>query len=378
MIKKIAIVALLAALPVCAQAAPSITGATQGTGTITLSGSGFGAKTQAAPLRFDNFDDATTGQNIAAATGWWSVRSEGTGNYPLVSTEYAFSGWKSVKAASAWGDSNPAFFKNSVGYASTGKLFVSFWFRWKWPEWTGGTPYEALQYKFFRVAGTIDPASGAETSYPVINHFFWHRHTGTSYIDVLHQLTSSGPTYEYASHPDSIITEGQWHNIQVVVNLGTQGTADGWFKSYLSRIESSYSVVNSTNPVTITIAGQTVPNGLKFDNFIDENNATIVSAGATVANPGVYYDDIYVDTTFQRVEIGDAATYAGCTKRAVLPPTAWSDTGITVSTDVGGFTTGDSVYVYAFDADNAVSAAYGPITIGSGSGLRRLGIRVSE
>ena len=81
------------------------------------------------------------------------------------------------------------------------------------------------------------------------------------------------------------------------------------------------------------------------------------------------YDDIYLATganAAARVEIGDNASYAGCTNLAISTPTAWSDTSITTTIREGGFSSGDSVYVFVIDADNTPSSGYGPLTFGAG------------
>jgi len=52
---------------------------------------------------------------------------------------------------------------------------------------------------------------------------------------------------------------------------------------------------------------------------------------------GVYdyfFDNLYLSDTWARVEIGNAATWDGCTARTVLPFTSWSDTRIDVTFDL--------------------------------------------
>ena len=61
---------------------------------------------------------------------------------------------------------------------------------------------------------------------------------------------------------------------------------------------------------------------------------------------------IYIDSTPARVFLGDSATLTSCTGRFMLPPTAWSGTGITVTHGLdipSGYT-----YVYVMDSTGAV------------------------
>ena len=371
MIKKFAVAALLAALPVCAQAAPSITGATQGTGTITISGSGFGTKTQAAPIRFDTFEGLTPGNNISSETGWWQD-STVVDSRIKVSSTHAHGGTQSAVAAQTWEqltiDGNPQAHQSDVGFATTRKVLVSMWVRWHWPEWTGGTPYEALQYKFFRVAAAVEPSGNV--IYPHVAVFPWDDYGGVGIDRTL--ITSNSATL-YS--PNNHIVNDSWHHVMLLVDQGTKGNADGRIVSYWSKPSTSYITIQSATGVNIVGSAEDYLDDIKIDNYIDYNNPDLVASGATVADSGVYFDDIYIDNTFQRVEICDNATKATSTHCEIQPPTAWSDTGITVTLNQGTFETGDSVYVIAYNGSNE-AGSYGPITLGSG--LRRLGIRISE
>jgi len=64
-----------------------------------------------------------------------------------------------------------------------------------------------------------------------------------------------------------------------------------------------------------------------------------------------YFDDIYIDRTFSRVILGNAATYATCTILEPQIPSAWSATSITVEGNLGALTA-DSAWVYVFNSDN--------------------------
>ena len=50
---------------------------------------------------------------------------------------------------------------------------------------------------------------------------------------------------------------------------------------------------------------------------------------AGIGDSYAYWDDVYIDTTQARVEIGDAPTYAASRHREIQLPTAWSDSSIT-------------------------------------------------
>lgn len=88
-------------------------------------------------------------------------------------------------------------------------------------------------------------------------------------------------------------------------------------------------------------------------------------------NNRAWADDVYVDTTWARVMIGNAATYAACTHLVPQIPTTWSDRSITVNGHLGALRRITTPYVYVLDAEgrvNAVGLALGGL--GSPQNLR--------
>jgi hypothetical protein len=77
-------------------------------------------------------------------------------------------------------------------------------------------------------------------------------------------------------------------------------------------------------------------------------------------------DDIYVQDTRARVEIGNASTWSACTQREIQKPTSWSNGTISFTLNQGTFRSGQQVYLYVVDASGQVNAAGYPMVIGSG------------
>lgn len=71
----------------------------------------------------------------------------------------------------------------------------------------------------------------------------------------------------------------------------------------------------------------------------------------------IHYDDMYADTTWSRVVVGNASTLSASTHREIQPMTAWSDTSITVTANVGSFVDGDQ-YLFVVDDDGNASPGY--------------------
>jgi len=74
-----------------------------------------------------------------------------------------------------------------------------------------------------------------------------------------------------------------------------------------------------------------------------------------------YWDNLYIDNTQARVEIGNASTYATCTHREIQIPSAWAAGSITVTANTGSFADG-AAYLFVIDGDGTASAGY-PITV---------------
>lgn len=80
---------------------------------------------------------------------------------------------------------------------------------------------------------------------------------------------------------------------------------------------------------------------------------------------GAYaYDDIFIDFTQARVEIGDAPTWSASRHKEIQIPTRWSDGTISIRVNTGTFTAGTRAYLYVVDAAGAVNSDGVAITIG--------------
>lgn len=73
-------------------------------------------------------------------------------------------------------------------------------------------------------------------------------------------------------------------------------------------------------------------------------------------NNRIWADDIYVDTSWSRVVVCEAAVFSNCRKLAIQIPSAWSDTSITVTVNRGDLSNSDFAYLYVFDSNGLVNA----------------------
>ena len=92
------------------------------------------------------------------------------------------------------------------------------------------------------------------------------------------------------------------------------------------------------------------------------HDADDVCAG--IGDSYAYWDDVYIDTTQARVEIGDAPTYEASLHREIQLPTAWSDSSITITVNQGGFSNLPNLYLYVTDSDGHVNSTGIPLVAG--------------
>jgi hypothetical protein len=69
-----------------------------------------------------------------------------------------------------------------------------------------------------------------------------------------------------------------------------------------------------------------------------------------------YIDDVYMDASWSRVEIGNAPTYDACTYREVQVPRSWTSNSIEVQTNAGSLASFPRLYLYVTDENGQVNS----------------------
>jgi hypothetical protein len=82
-------------------------------------------------------------------------------------------------------------------------------------------------------------------------------------------------------------------------------------------------------------------------------------------------DDVYVDNTWARVVLGNAATLDACTRLEIQIPIKWSGNSVTIMARTGSaFSQGTTAYLYVVDSNGVANVAGFPLRIGaSGTGV---------
>jgi hypothetical protein len=103
----------------------------------------------------------------------------------------------------------------------------------------------------------------------------------------------------------------------------------------------------------------------RTDGWTLGNRALAIGGFSRESGPDTwqYYADAYMDFSIARVLLGNAATYDASAIREVQSPSVWNDTALTLTANLGKFTTG-TAYLYVVDSTGAVNAIGYPVTVG--------------
>lgn len=328
-------------------AAPEVTGVT-GTisagESITISGSGFGAKSTAAPIAWYNFDACTTGQNVLTSCAWEDLGTDGTVVSVATDRYYGAAG-KSSKVAYTGGEQFPEI-GNYV--TATDQIYVSFNFYYsfsscgfmvfKWTRGGYGTPYSGVP-RFYDTVFTTGDCATQET----YDRGF---------------VTSAGTTWDpnQSGTPQPLLQNpGAWRRQEYYYKLGTAGSSNGALQSWTNQTTN----LNMTG-VTRT-AGES---GRQIEWVMSPFDGNGSESAVTMA---FWVDNYYLDDTLARVEICNANTKAGSSHCEIQIPSAWSASSATITVNRGSFGASDSAYLYVIDSTGSANSSGYAVTFGSGS-----------
>lgn len=338
-----------------------ISGTVQNGSSISISGSGFGVG-KSAPLLWDTFENGANGSNVASTPmiGTWTAD-----NGLLVTTAQRHSGTKSATALYSDGDGFTHITYSGLSNNNGIKYYQAFWFRYNSPIIQPGQN-GAGQTKLMQLWGTCKGiCSGATiTDYnPGImvgggSSDWWSSYialerTGDYRGTYLQEDWYEGPTLSNNSgwiYP----ARNTWYFFEAILKQSTPGVSDG---TVILKVNGSD--VYRHDPVrTRDISGQHWDFTTFFDGMTNWSGST-----------QSWVDDVYFNDTWARVMIGNAPTYSSSTAFDIQPATSWSDNSITMSVNSGVFTSGQTAYLYVFDANNVSNTQGFPITIGGSSNI---------
>jgi hypothetical protein len=351
-------------LELIAQTGPSITavsGALAHGNSVAITGVRFGAKTTAAPLKFDDFQSVNIGSQIVTSTAPGPAWTNNGGVlppenfFPIATAMRVRPGTPYTRNMQSHWNSAGGPSKDVSNIALVNQVFQ----------------------KFYVDAWMYNDLSGVTSGFPQnVKHIRMHQNNaGCPNVGVTN--VPNGPAYAAARdctadggvNPGfNVITGstfyGQWVHVQWMVDAGSGGTAtNGKVRSYINGVlrydRSDLGLLNT---------GFTGWTGLFLGNYYRNDNEYTGDIYA-------FWDSVYVDTSWAHVEIGNNATYANCTQREIQIPSAWSDTSMTVKLNRGSFPTLSTLYLFVIDSSGVVSPGF-PLSSTTGTPTAPRNLRV--
>ena len=347
--KKIFILLLI--FPSVGFSAPAIdtaTGTFSNGGSITITGTGFGASGPNVVL-FDSFENGTTGSNISTTSnsadiGNWNELGNPSQTY---SSDYAKAGAKSMKIN--WSISYGAGPKLQYTNVQNSDILISWWQYMPTNRDIPGTNGEGANWKLFWIGDETDDWPWGSD---IASQFLSSDLTSATFpaaVDDLGLPSRYGNEYEPDAYYDTLFSKGVWMRTMVALRNSSSGSTM-WQQEINGASQSTEIRYNK-----ITAHTDDPWNVLTLPGFGRQDN-----------NAVAYFDDVYVATgagARARVEIGNASTYTACTNLAIITPTLWSDTSITATVRSGSFSSG-TAYLYVTDLSGVTGPAK-TITIGA-------------
>lgn len=167
------------------------------------------------------------------------------------------------------------------------------------------------------------------------------------------QDTGLSDTTIWASHLTLDAINAEWIRVEGYLKQSSTSAADGVYKMWVHR--------SGTPGIELALDGPTKQMRTGAYGWLQWIFGAYHATDTDNAVADVYVDQLYFDNTRARVELGNASTWAACTRREVQPSTAWSTGSITALCQKGALSTGGA-WLYVVGTDGVPSAGI-PVTL---------------
>lgn len=367
---------LLSILGICgiAEAVPSITSTTgtiEHNGSLTISGSSFGTKTNYGEGRsqlnwiWDNAENYST----FSSAGWSEGLPSGSGNaYNLTySGSLTASQATSVSTKYLTGchfPDNAYYTGGDVAiFAGGTDTFTKYYARWYYYEESPFTyktagvkgDWDIRNNKNFVLQDRDSLYAGGGTG---ISYAYVDNNNLAIYTDDWTQVWGVDGLYD-ANHTTQWGREIQTNGFGTLTGdkygtIPNGGTAGHW---ELWEVEGSDLTSSGTSQLKVWINGSLEMNATSNDLAFSAKGFGIGGYRDRSNNTSFrkYFDDMYIDKDWARIVIGNNSNYTSCTVREIQIPTAWSSSSATITVNQGSFADDATAYLYLIDSNGVVS-----------------------
>ncbi|MBV9463266.1 MAG: hypothetical protein JO317_03460 [Verrucomicrobiae bacterium] len=308
---------------------------------LTVDGAGFGAKAVAAPLAWDDLESGRF------STAWRSVRGLDVNADHNRHPRSKYNGHKNFDASSQFG-----FVEGHDVYP---RWFCQYWFmvstNWDWGNTLpDGDRAWLSNIKMFRMWNPSDK---------IDENFVFSIQGWENQVVYNMEYTDADPSGSYTLfQTKSAMTKGRWHLMQFEYAENSALKApDGQFRFWFDGQDMG----GRTNIVTREDFAEFKRPGVLGFHCVWAPN---YKKGESAREPNDFYlDDIYMDNTWARVELGNNPSYEDCLVREIQIPIAWSERSIRFTVNQGALPPGTTAYLFVTDASGARNATGIPVTI---------------
>ena len=291
---------------------------------VRINGNNFGSKQNGSPLKYDNFESGSVGVPVMGegSGGWETTTARGSSYAPSYSTgKVRYNGTQSLYQNFTNGNyTNYIKLSQNTIPSGTRRLYVSGWFNLE----TGGAP--SRNTKILNM--------GACNSWQTRLDIYPSNGSG-------HLYANDGRYQDWGARVDRVFkNDGHWHRLEGWLDLG-KGYRD--VSMDLRRVaQISGNFVSSSCGLTYLLIG----------------HYFATDTGSPKPWAKRYWDEIYVDTTQARIEIGDNADWDRCSHREIQIPTSWSNSSIEFRVNQGTFNNGATNYLFVVNESGEISGGY--------------------
>lgn len=308
---------------------------------VTIVGTGFGPKKTAAPLIWDDVESGAFHPNWAST----NQLQVGSGlNQRHHQSQY--NGYMNFTRST-----------NSAYFAASNDVypdwFVQYWFKLG-DDWDWGSTDHSGKDRFLsniKVFRLWNPGSTDENFVVALNGW-------VNSIEYVMEGVRGEPNGKFLSGFKSKLKDGRWHLLQFAFgdNWGLD-QKDGEFHAWVDgklvvsdkKILTREDFPGYKRPFIIGLSEVWGPNSEK---------------GETDKSPNSFYiDDIYMDNSWARIELGDNPIYESCSHREIQIPTEWSETKISFKVNVGSFVPGARAYLFVINDHGQSNTVGKPVII---------------
>ena len=354
-------------VPDAAPLITSVSGSVTQGGTLTISGSGFGTKSPAQPYLWAPMSNDLNPSSLGVIKSWARI---GALNYqpgcgPAPNTGCAAGAPSDGMNTNQWAAAiySPSYYGSGNDWNSYGQK--SYVYR-KSKRTFSYSNNGSTNVKMFRMWGT------SPTQFLVYPDFYWSVYNGRIGIEGIPQ----NGTHDYTMPSTTINTAmgpvNQWYSEEYALASNTgAATSDGDFRIAINGGTDLVSFPNNQwerNSITLKVDSGSQGDGTM--KVLYPVHMIVESGGNWIPAPtGSQYfaADVYADTTWARVMIGNSPLFNQTTDREIQIPVQWSSGSIQVNVNINAFPAGQQMYLFVVDSNGNVSPGL-PISAGTASG----------